>query len=116
MGNRLKELRIKKGVTQKELAEMLSLTPKAVSFYELGQRQIPNDTLAFLADYFGVTVDYLLGRSDEPKIKFDFQLFRDKSERDEVKKKLLDLYESMSEEDKKTAIAILEAIAAKGKK
>ena len=65
--NRLKRLREAKNVTQRELADFLRLTPKAVSFYELGQRDIPNETLQKLADYFRVSTDYILGRDEPPK-------------------------------------------------
>ena len=60
--NRLKELRLKHEKTQQEIAAFLNVTPKAVSFYELGQRDIPNETLQKLANYFHVSTDYLLGR------------------------------------------------------
>ena len=65
--NRLKRLREAKNVTQRELADFLRLTPKAISFYELGQRDIPNETLQKLADYFRVSTDYILGRDEPPK-------------------------------------------------
>ena len=60
--NRLKELRIKHDKTQREIADLLNVTPKAISFYELGQREIPNESLKVLADFFNVTTDTLLGR------------------------------------------------------
>ena len=60
--NKLKALRIEHQKTQQDIANFLNVTQKAVSFYELGQRDIPNETLTKLADYFHVTTDYLLGR------------------------------------------------------
>jgi len=60
--NRLKELRIQHDKTQKDIADLLNVTPKAISFYELGQRDIPNESLKILSDYFHVTTDALLGR------------------------------------------------------
>lgn len=60
--NRLKELRIKHDKTQREIADLLNVTPKAISFYELGQREIPNESLKILANFFSVTTDVLLGR------------------------------------------------------
>jgi len=59
--NRIKELRLKHQITQRELADYLNLTPKAISFYELEQRDIPIDTLKKIAQYFHVSTDYLLG-------------------------------------------------------
>jgi transcriptional regulator with XRE-family HTH domain len=64
IGKMIKELRTEKGVTQRELADYLGLTPKMVSFYEKGERFPPQDILNKLADYFSTTVDYILGRSD----------------------------------------------------
>ena len=63
--NRLKELRLKHDKTQQEIADFLNLTPKAISFYELGQRDIPNETLQKLADFFHVSTDYILGREEK---------------------------------------------------
>lgn len=64
LSQRIKALRTSREYTQKELAEKLGLTPKMVSFYELGDRVPPPDVLEKLADIFGVSTDYLLGRSD----------------------------------------------------
>ena len=60
----LKELRIAKGVSQKDVATFLGLTQKAYCFYELGTREPSLNTLLKLCDYFEVTSDYLLGRTD----------------------------------------------------
>jgi repressor LexA len=62
IGVRLKQLREEKRMTQKELADLLQLTPKAISFYELGERQPSNEILVKLANYFHVSADYLLGK------------------------------------------------------
>ena len=63
-GLRLKALREKKGLTQRELADLLKVTPKAVSFYELGEREPSFSALTYLADFFNVSTDYLLGQTD----------------------------------------------------
>ena len=62
LSKRIKAMRLKKDLTQKDLANKLNLTPKMVSFYELGDRVPPTDVLEKLADIFGVTTDYLLCR------------------------------------------------------
>ncbi len=64
---RLKELRKKKGITQLKLAMDLGLNQNSVSRYETGEREADYKTLIMLADYFDVTVDYLLERTDENK-------------------------------------------------
>jgi len=63
--NRIKALREQHEKTQQDLANFLNLSQKAVSFYELGQRDIPNDVLKKLADYFHVSTDYILGREEK---------------------------------------------------
>lgn len=61
IGKIIKELRTNQKLTQKELAESLNLTPKMVSFYELGQRTPPSDIIIKLSKIFDVSTDYLLG-------------------------------------------------------
>ena len=52
--------------TQKEMADMLECTMQHYQRIEYGKVNLPATTLLFLADYFGVTTDYLLGRTDRP--------------------------------------------------
>jgi len=63
--NRLRVLREQKQETQEDVARLLSVTRKAISFYELGQRDIPNETLQKLADHYHVSTDFILGREPE---------------------------------------------------
>ncbi len=65
MNFRLKELRKKRGVSQLKLALDLNMNQNTVSRYETGEREADYATLIQLADYFDVSVDYLLGRCDE---------------------------------------------------
>ena len=62
--NRLKELRKARGVTQDELGSVLGVQKAAVCKYETGRVALPNHVLMRLADYFGVSADYLLGKDD----------------------------------------------------
>lgn len=57
-------MREKKGISQRELAKLIQLSPSTVAMYELDKRSPDNDTLIKLADYFNVPTDYLLGRTD----------------------------------------------------
>jgi transcriptional regulator with XRE-family HTH domain len=66
LGERLATLRKNKGLTQEELAPILNITRSALSLYELNKRDPDTNTLKRIADYFNVTTDYLLGRSDVP--------------------------------------------------
>ena len=61
ISQRIKELRLENKLTQKELSDFLGLTPKMISFYELGQRVPPSDIILKLADKFKVSTDYLWG-------------------------------------------------------
>lgn len=65
---RLKELRKKKGISQQRLATDLNTTQNTISRYETGEREPGIDDLTKIADYFNVSIDYLLGRTDNPSI------------------------------------------------
>ena len=62
---RLRELRKQRGLSMRELGRELGLSESAVSLYESGRRRPNHDLLCRLADYFGVSVDYLLCRTEE---------------------------------------------------
>ena len=62
---RLKELRKEKRIKQVEMAQLLDCTETHYQQIEYGHVNIPSLTLEALADYFGVSTDYLLGRSDD---------------------------------------------------
>ena len=61
---RLKELRAEKGATQREVAEFICCSPLVYSRYEREEREPDIDALCRLADYFGVSVDYIVGRTN----------------------------------------------------
>ncbi len=63
---RLKEIRKKKGISQLKLAMDLSMNQNTISRYETGERQADYETLIKIADYFNVSIDYLLERTDNP--------------------------------------------------
>lgn len=63
-GEILRELRTKKGFSQKQLAEMLNVAQNTISQYENGTREPDAATLIKLANFFSVSTDYLLGRTD----------------------------------------------------
>ena len=56
----IKRLRLEKGWTQDELSRKLGVTPKTISFYELGERRPSRNSLIKLAQIFGITVDELI--------------------------------------------------------
>ena len=65
MGFRLKELRKERRLRQAEVAELLKVTPSHYQKIEYGKINISALTLCILADYFEVSTDYLLGRTEE---------------------------------------------------
>ena len=62
----LKTLRKSNNITQRQIAEFLEILPNSYQNYEYGNREPKYDTLIKLADYFDVSTDYLLGRTDNP--------------------------------------------------
>lgn len=65
---RLKEIRTKNGISQLKLAMDLNMNQNTISRYENGERQAGYYELIALADYFDVSIDYLLERTDNPKV------------------------------------------------
>ncbi len=68
MDFRLKSLRKSRGISQLKLALDLNMNQNSISRYETGEREADYVTLIRFADYFGVSVDYLLGRTDNPEV------------------------------------------------
>ena len=69
MFRRIRDLREDRDMTQRELAAVLNCSQQVYSNYELGQRDIPTDILIKLSAFYGVSVDYILGISNDPHIK-----------------------------------------------
>ena len=63
--NRLKELRMEKGLRQQDVADHLSVGKSTYHYWEKGQTEINNDNLFALSNFYSVSIDYLLGHSDE---------------------------------------------------
>lgn len=61
----MRELRIENGLLQKEVAQSVGVSPQSYSFYENEVNKPDPDMLIKLADFFEVSIDYLLGRTDE---------------------------------------------------
>lgn len=64
--NGIKKLRIERKVTQRDIAEGIGVSPVSIQRFEYGTVRPSLDTLIALADYFDVSLDYLVGRSDDP--------------------------------------------------
>lgn len=105
--SRLKSLRLEKKLTQEQLGKKINVTKVSISGYEKGTRTPDLDTLQRIADFFDTSVDYLLGRTDEPhplgydpdKVEAIFAHRRD------------DYMQELSEADQKQIEKILKEIA-----
>ncbi len=65
---RLKELRETRGITQKEVFTAIKVSKRNYQSFEYGEVKPSCDKLIALADYFDVSIDYLVGRTDKPEI------------------------------------------------
>lgn len=65
LGMRIKNLRKKVGLTQKQLADKLNIAPSTVAMYEAGKRDPDTETLKMMSKIFDVTTDYLLGNESK---------------------------------------------------
>ena len=63
-----REQRRKRGITQTTLGKVIEVGPDSISTYEKGKYYPEVRKLIILADYFGVSLDYLMGRTDDPEV------------------------------------------------
>ena len=96
MANRIRELRKAKKITMKQLGEAVDLAESTISQYETGKREPDNATLCRISDFFGVSVDYLLGRD------IHFALYGDTETTDEVFDEIAAFAEYAKNRKKKT--------------
>lgn len=109
LGERISHLRKNANLKQGELAELLKISYSTLSLYESGRR-IPNDELKIkLADYFNVSVDYLIGHSP----KENSMLFKTLSTHQRA---LLEISEKLSNYDLEKVLEYTELLAAKHKR
>ena len=69
MYKRIRDLREDNDLTQKEIDKLLNCSQQVYSNYELGQRDIPTDILIKLSKFYNVSVDYILGLTNNTKVK-----------------------------------------------
>ena len=111
MPNRLKELRRSLGITQKELASSLGIAQPTLSGWETDRFQIDYDNLVKLADFFGTSIDYILGRSvDEQTTVLDSspkeEHYNNKPTLRSDHEKLLGVYDSLDEQSKTQLMSV----------
>ena len=94
LSERIRELRKEKKISQAELGEALGLTNNTISKYECATNNPDPNTLCNIADFFEVSVDYLLGRTDENSIK----TVKEHEALSEEDKRLLNIFHKCSPE------------------
>ncbi|WP_195566163.1 helix-turn-helix domain-containing protein [Blautia wexlerae] len=65
---RIQDLRTDADMSQKQLSEILHISQRSYSHYETGSRNIPIEMLIRLANYYDISVDYLVGRTDKKEM------------------------------------------------
>lgn len=110
LAKRLRYLRERNGLAQKYVAKKIGVKNNTLSGYESGRREPDSETLNELADFYEVTTDYILGRSDEPSLTE-----KEDKELTEEAKRYLEILESMPEnkreELKERILAYAEGLA-----
>lgn len=116
-GNKLKSLRSNLGKTQEEIAKSLGLSRAAYSHFENGRNEPDYDTLKKISEYFHVSTDYLLGRTDDPlpvrdvdqdlHDEHDYHKELDAFLSDDEMSSMFYNYENWTEEEKRNLLNIL---------
>ena len=110
---RLKEIREAKGISQRQAALALNLSPTVYNRYENGLREPSNALLLVIADYFGVSVDDLLGRTtpeQQTQIDDEAMAIRERMRRDPNYRLLFQTADKASPEHIRAAAAMLKAL------
>lgn len=100
--NTLKQLRLNKNVLQKDVAKYLDVDRTTYVKYERGDSEPNHDILIKLADYFDVTVDYLLGREEKPS-----------ENSNDLSNKITEMFKRLNDTNQKQALEYLEFLAAR---
>ena len=119
--NRLKELRIAKGLSQNEVAKIMGVGRTTYLKWESGENQ-PTRKLKELSEFFGVSIDYLLGNSPAPSPESggyytdpDVAQITEELRTDPDKRILFDATKDLSKDDINTVLKIIEGLKARGK-
>ncbi len=99
----LKEIREEKGLQQKDIAKKLNRTPACISSWETGKTEPSLDDLVKLADYLEVSLDYLIGRTNE------YGMIEEIRDISPLHKKMLELFDRISPEDRLQVLGFIQA-------
>lgn len=103
MGERLRELRLKRNLSQEDVARHIGITRSAYSHYEINNRQPVYDTMIKLASFFHVSLDYIIGGNAPNQT-------HESSEAANDSKEILKLINDMSREQRKQSIGLLHSM------
>lgn len=101
-GQRLKALRLEKGMTQQQLADFLDIEKSNISRFESGKQSPSSDNRIKMAKLFNVSVDYMLGLSDHKSL--------DKEKSEKISKEAADLMEKINKLSPEKRQAIMNLI------
>lgn len=112
---RLKELRKSKKYKQTDIADVLSCSQGVYSRYESGEREPPLDIIKKLADFYGVSVDFLMGSEakTEPSTVLSAPQLTQKKAAADMRAEAKELLESMTDEEYELALAMLKLLQGK---
>lgn len=114
----INDLRKKSGLSQKEFADLFNVHQTAVSQWETGKTTPDKETLIKIANYFGVSIDYLLGNTEQkekPLVNEDEELteYLDELKNRPEMKMLFSLAKGATKEDVEKAVKIIETLLEK---
>ena len=105
--NRLRELRLERGLLQSDIAKIVGKKDRIIGFYETGERDPSTETVIKLAEFFNVSTDYLLGKSDVRN--------PEKVDIDDIDIAFSDGIKGLNKENQEIAKNIIEGLLAKQK-
>lgn len=100
ISTRLKSLREDADLSQKELAKLLGVSPSTIGMYEAGKRTPDSEMLTRICDFFNITVDYLIGRSNIKNPKCSTYNKEEQNPITDDEKNILNLYKKLNDKDK----------------
>ncbi len=113
MSNRLRELRLEKRLTLRELSEILNISYSNIAMIERGERNLTSDTLVIFSDFFNVSTDYLLGKTNE---RLPSSTKEKNPSIDDIELAFYNQHGIVTEEQKKEVESFLRYIRSKGEK
>lgn len=105
-GFRFKQLRLERNLSQEKFSEIIGVTQQAVCKYEKGLSVPSKDILEHMCDYFGCSIDYILGRSDYRLPAEVMQVNETKEEAE----RLISYYNDLGQKDKERLMKIAELL------